>query len=520
VSEAIGERGGDRVAHPGRYRDWGGAVAWAAFGLLLLACVFAGHFCRAWVESSSSLLLARESAADDLGWGMLARDRGMINTYDRTARAHAGETPPFALDAPPLRLALLEGWAAWSRRHFAWARQIAVDQSTIDSLGIVDAPRINAAVVGPMWRFDEVIDAVAAIAAFCLARRWTMRRRQTRLCGKRTCPAFWWQGLLAFALVWLNPAIILHEAAWPTHDLGAAALFMLALLACGLEAWFWAGILLAIGAGWHGELLIVAPIFILWPLLLGKISAIGRCIGGFALGAVVIAAPLLARGSVSWFWVSWVSVLHQYAAPPGEIAMNLAAIFDQRYNWNVSEVFATYVPRGATITLGGLLLWIWAIMTLICAIGMARRQRRRDPRFLVAACGAWLMCFAFLPNTGADDLLNVAAVGACLAAVSLGFVLLDAMLAFIAWVMMMHALLIDWRWTTPVHSSAFALHARLWAFVSQTSPAMGWAVLLCAAVFAFYALAARGTNQADERSETAAPRSAVQIRASDQPKRL
>jgi len=92
-------------------------------------------------------------------------------------------------------------------------------------------------------------------------------------------------------LVWFNPAMILSAHGWPTWDMWIIPFYVYAMLFASLDWWFCAGVMIAIGAMFKGQQLFVAPVFILWPILLGRVGSALRWIAGLVFGLGVLASP-------------------------------------------------------------------------------------------------------------------------------------------------------------------------------------------------------------------------------------
>jgi hypothetical protein len=108
------------------------------------------------------------------------------------------------------------------------------------------------------------------------------------------------RGLLAAILFWLNPALLVDAHAWPQWDVWPVPFFVFALLAASHERWLVTGALLAVGAMLKGQILLVAPFFVLWPLFSNAPRAATRVVVGFFGAAAVIAAPWLVGHGAIW----------------------------------------------------------------------------------------------------------------------------------------------------------------------------------------------------------------------------
>jgi hypothetical protein len=212
--------------------------------------------------------------------------------------------------------------------------------------------------------------------------------------------------------------------------------------------------------------------------------------------AIIISTALLLcarwfHGSLNWLYIGWGYGTRHYMNMTMGLSDNLAGLLSQRFGWDsLRDIVWTDHP---SITIRLLLIWLYVIALLVCIGGMAIQYRRNDPRFLVAATGAWLMFFTFLPQIHERYLLYAAGVGCSLTAVSAAFVLFDLFMTVLTFIMTLHVMLI-----TAAGNGHLRLFAQqisptfsrtLFRVISHTFPDAGWAVLLVAAIFLYCAIA-------------------------------
>jgi hypothetical protein len=232
-------------------------------------------------------------------------------------------------------------------------------------------------------------------------------------------------------------------------------------------------------------------------------------------GALLLCADLF-RGSLNWFYIGWGYGTRHYLHMTTGLSDNLAGLLDRRYGWHdVSDVIFTmgachvrlwpthlsFFDDPTDVSIRAFLIGLYAIAFLICVVGMAIQYRRNDPKFLVAITGVWVMFFTLLPQIHERYLLYAAGVGCSLTAVGGGFVLLDLFMAALTFIMTLHVMLNGPRQNGQLQpfgmsmSPYFGIPASptfgrsLFRFVEGTHPDAGWAVLLCAGIFLFHALA-------------------------------
>ena len=124
-------------------------------------------------------------------------------------------------------------------------------------------------------------------AQFCLTRLWVVRGN-----GGKPRHHFdgIWQGLVAALLIWFSPDILLSAHAWITWDSWVVPWYLCVALLASLDWWFAAGLIMAVGAMFKAQELMVAPIFIIWPLMQWRFGAVLRWLTGLTFGIAVIAS--------------------------------------------------------------------------------------------------------------------------------------------------------------------------------------------------------------------------------------
>ena len=113
----------------------------------------------------------------------------------------------------------------------------------------------------------------------------------------------WACGAVAAMLVWFDPMILIDSHAWPQWDVWILPFFIFAALLASLNWWVMAGMLFGIGCMLKGQMLLGAPILILWPFLEGRYGALWRVIVGFLLGAELVTWPWIVNSHESLKWI-------------------------------------------------------------------------------------------------------------------------------------------------------------------------------------------------------------------------
>jgi hypothetical protein len=416
---------------------------------------------RAWDASASAHFLP--DIRNAYRWGRAANRLGYPNLYlQRTGRQ--GSKRKLQLDYPPLRLLIMERWAGWTRERFPEARKWQPSYE------------FNA----PLLRLNSACELTAAVAVFFLVALWSRRAAGDRA---PPGPRPWIRGAGAALLVWLNPALIWVAHCWPQWDAWGVAVYLLALLFASLGLWLAVGLALGVGALLKGQVLVVAAIFVLWPLFARNFAGAARVVLGLLLGLALGGAPwfLGTFASRRWafhppaaFWVAGVLAVTTLAlavwkrrnpevrAAPWLAAAAVAALvlcvplFDADLSWlKVGFLFGSghfpVLRMGRTPNLPALLeIWVPALegratpllraaLGLVYAAGLvlsarfiARAAREPHPRILAAFALPWLLSFALLPQMHERYLVYGAVVTAAAAVALRGFVLIHLTLTAIA----------------------------------------------------------------------------------------
>src|SRR6266478_1689648 len=184
--------------------------------------------------------------------------RGYLALYDRV-KDDAYEKD-YGLDYPPLRLLVMSVWAKQVRSEFP---------------GVDDG---HPKLVNPLLKMNLLCELISAVAIFLLVRFWVERSaRATRspfLRGLRPRHRAFICGLAAASVAWLEPSMIL-----------------------------------AAGAMFKGQLLFVAPFFVLWPLWQKRWTRALRMLSGLIATATLVVSPWLLRTPAAWIAVATVAGL-------------------------------------------------------------------------------------------------------------------------------------------------------------------------------------------------------------------
>src|SRR5262245_18746889 len=272
-------------------------------GLLIATIFLAGIQLRHWIAENTRHVRYQHDIVNGFYWGseVLAEARrlslddasanswtafwhGYFGLYDRV-KDEAYEND-YGLDYPPLRLLVMSIWAKHVRNEFP---------------GVDDGhPRL----VNPLFKLNLLCELLSALGIFFLVRLCV--QRSSRIARSTCLPDLPLNdraaicGLAAASVAWLEPSMILDAHGWPQWDVWILPFYLFAALAALKNRWFCCGCLLAAGAMFKGQLLFVAPFFILWPLWQKEWMRALRVLAGFVATTALIVSSWLLRTPAAW----------------------------------------------------------------------------------------------------------------------------------------------------------------------------------------------------------------------------
>jgi hypothetical protein len=440
--------------------------------------------------------------------------RGYFALYDRVKREVYEND--YGLDYPPLRLLVMSIWAKEVRDEFP---------------GVDDGHPKH---VKPLLHINLVCELVSAVTLFFLVRLWIRRasgavepsflRRIPREQRALIC------ALTASSVAWLEPSMILDAHGWPQWDVWIVPFYLFAVLAALTNRWFLTGCLLAAGAMFKGQLLFVAPFFILWPLWQKKWARSVRVAAGFALTTALIVSPWLLRNPQAWIFVllaggassaallghgmrhvgarvagivatviflagvlfggsfAWLQIGFLYGSEHYPYLFisscyNLPSLLD-RFGWSLKDSLWShdFGSRYVEVTLQWGLRLLYLTALALCARGAARHFRDRDPRLLIAIAAPWLFMFALLGQMHERYLMWGAIVSAVALGVSVRLSIIHFIISAASATMIVHVMLIDKK-LEPTLQTINALNS--------LRPFASGVVLICVAVCLWNMLSTR-----------------------------
>ena len=497
----------------------------ALLAFLIVALFLGGIQLRRWIGESTRHVRYQHDIVNAFYWGSetmkearrLSPDeasansltgfgRGYLALYDQVK--HKAYNKDYGLDYPPLRLLVMAIWARQVRNQFP---------------GVDDG---HPKLVNPLLKINLLCELLSAVAIFLLVR--LCLERQARATESDPLRSLALQhrasicGLAAASAAWLEPSMILDAHGWPQWDVWILPFYLFAAFAALKNRWFVCGCLLATGAMFKGQLLFVAPFFVLWPLWQKRWNRALRVLAGFIATAAVIASPWLLHAPAAWVallavtglasllflqrelphrcaWISgiagcaafiigaftggsfaWLKVGFLYGSEHYPYLIisscyNLPSLLSE-LGWSLKDPFWS-VHFGSLdfhLTLQWTLRLLYLGALAVCAYGAARQVRDRDPRVLIAITAPWLLMFALLGQMHERYLVWGAVVSAVTLGVSLRLSIIHFIISVASTAMIVHVMLIDKK-----------LEATLWA-IDLLKHVRGYAsvlVLACVAVY-------------------------------------
>jgi len=500
---------------------------------LLVATIFlAGIQLRRWIGENTRHVRYQHDIVNGFYWGneilkearRLSPDeatanswpgffRGYLALYDQV-KEDAYEND-YRLDYPPLRLLAMAIWTKQVRNEFP-----VVDDG-------------HPKMVNPLLKINLLCELLSAAAIFVLVRLCVERSRPTNSSLLRALPQQHRAsicGLTAASVAWLEPSMILDAHGWPQWDVWVLPFYLFAAIAALKNRWFWCGCLLGAGAMLKGQLLFVAPFFLLWPLWQRKWIPALRMLAGFVATTALIVSPWLLRTPAAWISVAAVIVvsllfLLRYKLPYADAWLagilgsaifvagsftggsfawlqigfiygtehypylfisscyNLPSLLGQ-VGWSLKDSLLS--GRIGSLDLHLTLQWALRLLYLgalaLSAHGLTRHLRARDPRVLIAIAAPWLLMFALLGQMHERYLMWGAVVSAVALGVSVRLSIIHFIISIASTAMIVHVMLIDKKLDPTLRAIDF-LHG--------VRPYASFVVLACVAVYLWDALAVR-----------------------------
>jgi hypothetical protein len=463
-------------------------------GVLITAIFLGGIQLRHWISENTRHVRYQHDLVNALYWGnetlkearqlspddatadsWLGFSRGYLALYDRV-KEDAYEND-YHLDYPPLRLLFMS----------IWAKQVHHQFPGLD----LGHPKL----INPLLKINIVCELLSAVAIFFLVRLCV--RRSLSATRSRLVSSFLLKdrasiyGLAAATVAWLEPSMILDSHGWPQWDARILPFYLFGAIAALKNRWFACGCLLAAGAMFKGQLLLVAPFFLLWPLLQKQWIPTLRMLAGFTATAALIVSPWLLRSPAAWialatvtvlglFWVlryklpyraewltgivggaifiigaftggsfTWLEIGFLYGSEHYPYLFisscyNLASLLSD-HDWSLKDslLSVNFGSFHLHLTLQWALRLFYLGTLALCARGAVRHLRNRDPRVLITIAAPWLLMFALLGQMHERYLMWGAVVSAVALGVSMRLSIVHFIISAASTAMILHVMLID-----------------------------------------------------------------------------
>jgi hypothetical protein len=463
-------------------------------GLLITAIFLGGIQLRRWVGENTRHVRYQHDLVNALYWGNeTLKEARRLSPDDATAKSWAGflhgyfalydhvkddaYEDDYHLDYPPLRLLLMA----------VWAKQVHIQFP-----GVEDG---HPKLVNPLLKINIVCELLSAVAIFFLVRlcvRHSSSATRSRLMSdSRLKDRASIYGIAAATVAWLEPSMILDSHGWPQWDVWIVPFYLFAALAVLKNRWFTCGCLLAAGAMFKGQLLFVAPFFVVWPLWQKRWISALRLLAGFTATAALIVSPWLLRSPAAWIGLAAVAALSSFlvlrhkspyrgawltgivgcaifiigALTGGSFAWleigfiygsehypylfisscyNLASLLSD-LGWSLKDslLSAHLGPLHLDLTLQWALRLLYLGTLALCAGGAVRHLRNRDPRVLIAIAAPWLLMFALLGQMHERYLMWGAVISTVALGVSVRLTVIHFIISAASTAMIVHVMLID-----------------------------------------------------------------------------
>ena len=503
---------------PLRSFPWRGRRSFFLLALLLVALFFGGLQLRHYAWRKTTHLRFQRDIVNGFYWGSetlkegrllsphdpptswRAFARGYLGLYERVRRgAYKGQ---YNLDYPPLRLLVMSVWTKEVKTRYPGAEDGTPEY--VEPLLIVNGCCELLTAVGIFLLVRLVLRRAGGATNSGFLHRYPPRERAT-VCA-----------LLAASVAWLEPSMILDAHAWPQWDVWILPFYLFASLAALTRRWFWCGFLLALGAMLKGQLLLVAPFFLFWPLWQKRWVRTGHLLAGFITAAAIVVSPWLLQRPLAW--VAELAVIiavavffvrrHSRNTWPWTAGLAAIAAFCLGAWWGGSFAWLKvgflygsehypYLFISSCYNLPSLMAYLdWSLKTpylsaqlgpfhlaftwqwtlrllylatlILCARGAARHARCRDPRLLIAIATSWLLMFALLGQMHERYLLWGAVLSAVALGVSLPLSLIHFLFSVMSAAMITDVLLLDKKFGSTLGAIDF---------LERIRPAASWLLL-------------------------------------------
>jgi hypothetical protein len=223
---------------------------------------------------------------------------------------------------------------------------------------------------------------------------------------------------------------------------------------------------------------VITPLFV----VRFKLTNQGASVAGI-IGCAVFVIGAFTGGSFAWLQVGFIYGTEHYPYLFISSCYNLPSLLAQ-VGWSLKDPFlsAHFGSLDLHITLQWTLRLLYLVALALCARGLARHLRDRDPRALIAIAAPWLLMFALLGQMHERYLMWGAVVSAVALGVSVRLSIFHFILSAASTTMIVHVMLTDKKLEATLPTIDVLKHIRPYGSI---------VVLTCVAVYLWETISTR-----------------------------
>ncbi len=206
-----------------------------------------------------------------------------------------------------------------------------------------------------------------------------------------------------------------------------------------------AGLLLGLGAMFKGQLMLVAPMIIAWPMFDRQWKLSARVMVGIAIGIGAVAWPWLIHGSMAWARAGFASPGMYSDVLRKGVSQNLPAALGRVLHMTLHQhvIALSAIGLHVAVELKTVLLGVYFALLGCMSWGISRQARNDDPRFLASIAAPFAVMFFVLGQMDERYLVWGACLSAAAVAVNRWSLAAHVMLSFAGVVTMLEFLFIS-----------------------------------------------------------------------------
>jgi hypothetical protein len=222
-------------------------------------------------------------------------------------------------------------------------------------------------------------------------------------------------------------------------------------------------------------------------VLLGLSRWLPLRVRGAVIGAVISVAILLLMplygASSNWFTYGFQYGTEKFQfMVTGNGAFNIPRMLMVYYQWPERWDDLVTLPWVGDVTFTGATRIAYGIVVVLCGIGAAIQDRKKDARILAAVMLPWLLFFLILTQMHGRYSVWAAGLSALLMGVNTGLGLLGVLISVVSLLGIMENQMLfqrDW-WPGGLQT------------IQNMDPGLGWVLLVCAGVIFYFVMVPKG----------------------------